>query len=629
MSGIAGIYNLDGRPVNERVLRAMTDVVGYRGPDGIGHWAEGPVGLGHLQLCTTPESLREHQPLVSADGNYVITCDGRVDNREELLRDLQHLAPVSTDSTDAELFLYAYIVWGPECARRIIGDFAFAVWDAAKRRLSCARDPLGMRQFHYYFDGRKLIFGTEIKQLFRHLDVPHRINETKTGLLLAGSEGDPEATYYEEVFRLPGGHYLEVSSASLAKRSFWEPNPEDRILLADHEEYEEQFLELFQQSVKSHMRSTRPVGVKLSGGLDSSAVTSVAEQLRARGRDAYPELQAFSYAFPDRPEMDESRYVRAIEERYGTPVCWIYADGIKQAIAPSERRFDEPFAIQHEYLHRMTLQKVHASGIRALLTGEGGDEWLTTGGMYLHLCDWARGLRLIPLWSELKPLSQPYRRQIIKVLLKSILPSWLKGGGRRWLLHEGRVPVWMDRQFRRKVHLDDAVRSQPRSRSVYLERQYEMLESRGSGIGLMAAEQLAAEYQIEFRHPFHDLRLVDYLSRIPPQQKFHHGQSKYLLRCTLKGILPESIRERQGKTSFRSLFDETVRSTLTSHYRDLVTHSRLSEMGIVDGLELRAAFECYLQGDGSQRVGLYVFFLVEEWVRRVGPGTIHSSTLAP
>ena len=627
MSGIAGIYNLDGRPVNERVLRAMTDVVGYRGPDGIGHWAEGPVGLGHLQLCTTPESLREHQPLVSADGNYVITCDGRVDNREELLRRLQHLAPVSTDSTDAALFLYAYIVWGPECARRIIGDFAFAIWDAAKRRLFCARDPLGMRQFHYYFDGQKLVFGTEIKQLFQHLDIPQRVNETKAGLLLAGSEGEPETTYYEQVFRLPGGYYLEASSATLVKRSFWEPKPEDLILLADQGEYEERFLELFQQSVKSRLRSTQPVGVKLSGGLDSSSVTSVAEQLRIHGDGTYPTLQAFSYSFPDRPEMDESRYVRDIVERYGTPVSWIFDDGTKDNPVPSQRRFDEPFPIQHESLHRMTLQKAQAGGIRALLTGEGGDEWLTTGGMYLHLCDWARGLRLAPLWSELKPLSPSYRRQIIKVLLRSMRPSWLRGG-KRWLLHEGRVPVWVDKRFRRRVHLDDALRSQSRSRSVYLERQHEMLEARGNGTGLMAAERLGAEYQIEFRHPFHDLRLVDFLSRIPPQQKFHHGQSKYLLRCALKDILPQSIHERQGKTSFRSLFDDTVRSANTSHYRDLVTLSRLSEMGIVDGPKLRTAFECYLQGDGSQRGGLHVFFLVEEWVRRVVPGTIHSPTLA-
>src|SRR5476649_2651280 len=148
MSGIAGIYNLDGQPVDRARMQRMTDMMAYRGPDGMGCWIDGPVGLGHAMLHTTPESLREIQPLSDERSALCVTLDGRVDNRSELHAALQSKGqPLRTD-TDAELVLQAYACWGEDCPQHILGDFAFAIWDGRNRKLFCARDALGIKPFY-------------------------------------------------------------------------------------------------------------------------------------------------------------------------------------------------------------------------------------------------------------------------------------------------------------------------------------------------------------------------------------------------------------------------------------------------------------------------------------------------
>ena len=144
----------------------------------------------------------------------------RVDNRGELIRDLVPLAPVTSSSTDVELVLHAYIVWGKACVKSIVGDFAFAIWDSKRQLIFCARDPIGVRLFHYYFDGRRFIFGTEIKQIFRGGDVPSRLNEVMLGLYLCGNFGDGEMTFYRDIKRLMGGYSLVASKEGWSLKNF-------------------------------------------------------------------------------------------------------------------------------------------------------------------------------------------------------------------------------------------------------------------------------------------------------------------------------------------------------------------------------------------------------------------------
>ena len=221
MSGIAGIYNLDGRAVDPELLEQMTAAIAHRGPDGSGKWIHRNVGFSHQKLSTTPEALRETQPLYDDDLKLGLTFDGRIDNRAEIRELLEAAgARLRTDS-DAEMVLTAYRCWGKACAAKILGDFALAVWDAGNRRLFCARDVLGIRPFYYYFDSRTFIFASELQQIFRLPLVPREPNEGMIGEYLVSAVNNKEETLTKGILRLPPAHLLIVEPGRIRKQDYW------------------------------------------------------------------------------------------------------------------------------------------------------------------------------------------------------------------------------------------------------------------------------------------------------------------------------------------------------------------------------------------------------------------------
>src|SRR3989442_1012999 len=208
VSGIAGLWRLDGRPTEPAELDRMLARLAHRGPDGAGAWRHGPVALGHRMLHTTPESLRECQPLVGTTGDLVLVADARIDNRAELCP----LLPAPSDATDAELILAAYERWGEHCPEHLLGDFAFAIWDGRAQRLFCARDHFGVKPLYYHHRPSRLFaFASEIKGLLALADIPRRLNETRVAAYLVPLFEDKEVTFYEEIVRLPPAHRMVVS----------------------------------------------------------------------------------------------------------------------------------------------------------------------------------------------------------------------------------------------------------------------------------------------------------------------------------------------------------------------------------------------------------------------------------
>src|SRR5712692_2905652 len=207
MSGIVGILNLDGAPVDRLLLRQLTDSMAYRGPDAQYTWAEGPVGFGHAMLRTTTESMREKQPC-SLDGQVWITADVRVDSRADLIRKLEARVRESLeDATDAALILHAYHAWGEDCVRHLLGDFAFAIWDGPRRRLFCARDHFGIKPFYYASAGKCLLFSNTLDCLREHPAVSDRLNDLAIAdFLLFDSNRDPGATTFADIERIPPAH---------------------------------------------------------------------------------------------------------------------------------------------------------------------------------------------------------------------------------------------------------------------------------------------------------------------------------------------------------------------------------------------------------------------------------------
>src|SRR5687768_586533 len=246
MSGICGIVRLDGGKVTSAEIAAMTAVLERRGPEGTKQWQSGPAGLGHTLLGTTPEALVETLPLTDDESGCTITADVRLDNREELLAELG-LDGESRVIGDGELILRAYLRWGDDCPKQLLGDFAFAIWDERQNRLFCARDHMGMRRLNYFHEpGKILVFATEPEAVLAHPLVPRRINQARIADYLDHMEGfDLTSTFFEDVHRLPPAHGLAADSTTLSVHRYWRLGAEPKLKLGPGTDYVRGFFDIF------------------------------------------------------------------------------------------------------------------------------------------------------------------------------------------------------------------------------------------------------------------------------------------------------------------------------------------------------------------------------------------------
>jgi asparagine synthase (glutamine-hydrolysing) len=278
----------------------MLAVIAHRGPDDLSLWAVGAVALGHAMLRTSPQSGHEKQPLVDVDANLCLAMDGRVDNRSELAATLKESGFNLTINTDAEMILRAYQCWGEELLNRVLGDFAFAIWDGSRKHLFCARDPIGVKPFYYYCDGRTFLCGSELQEILAHPAVAPEPNEEFIGANLSGRIIDRNSTLYRHVFRLEPGHSMTLGSSGMRKRRYFDLNSSRIIRLKTNRDYGDHFLEVFKSAVLSRLCSHNgAVAAELSGGLDSSMTVGTSASMMRDGTAADLRFETFSLVFPD------------------------------------------------------------------------------------------------------------------------------------------------------------------------------------------------------------------------------------------------------------------------------------------------------------------------------------------
>lgn len=616
MSGIAGIFNIDGRPVDKGHVQAMSLAIAHRGSDDDGIWVDNSVGLAHRMLRTTPESLNEQQPTLLDEGNFAITCDGRIDNREELIGLLRPDSPICDSIPDSELILKAYVRWGVDSVTRLVGDFAFAIWDKRRNELFCARDPIGLRMFNYYFDGRRFVFGSELKELLVVPGIPQQINERKVALWLNGGLGDAEQTFYEGINRLPGGYYLIASRNGIVKKPYWNPDPSDQIIFSSHQEYVDRFQELFRQSVKSKMRGINPAGVWLSGGLDSSSVFCMAEEIASESNASIKRPEFFSAVFPGLQDVDESEYIDSIAEKYGSQGFKLSAVDmwtLKQAGAINKPK-DEPLTGPTEAWEASLARQAASQGINIVLTGEGGDQLFHAWDLYL--LDTLRGLHLKEFLTQIRYVNRGGKRQIMARYFQSLIPWKLtRWKTRHWGLE---VSPWIRGDFQKKVNLSDLQIGDihvPKHRSLYLNGLDELINARGRHVAYSYLDMMGAECSVEFRHPFWDRRLIEFLIRTPAKHKYASGQTKLLMRDSMVGVLPEKIRRRRSKPNFGSLFDRGIAVEEKARIKRTLEDPLIGRLGYVDVAKLRSAAEQYGTLPNSQKFGIFMAITLEEWLK--------------
>jgi len=631
----------------------MSGALVHRGPDGGGDWCAGPTALAHRLLVTTVESVTERQPVVRPQPELVLVADARIDNRDELLAQLP--LPRGGRSTDSEIILAAYERWGEACPEHLVGDFAFAIWDSRTRTLFCARDPMGVKPFYYFHNSRCFAFASELKALFTLPDVSPRIDPDEIARFIGWSHEGRTRTTYRDLLRLPAAHTLAVSPERATMRRYWAASSAREVRFRNDDEYTEAFREVFGKAVNARLRSARPIGATLSGGLDSSSIVCMSRRLRSEGA---PPLHTFSVIFPDLPErelrlIDERAFVDAVVESGCVQPHYVRGDRLSP-LGDLKRvlwHLDEPYSAPNLYLHWGMYAAANQSGVRVLLDGFDGDSAVSHG--FGRLTGLARRNNWDALEAEVRAFSAHHRKSPELALSEYVLPhlaelarrgnyvSWFRAAsdiGRRFGLSHSKLatsygirPMLPDsfRDLAHAMHDDATLESsllQPllaetllrhnkesnataRQRAVQSER-----ESHIEGVSqalyqltLETADKSAAAFGIEARYPFFDRRFIEFCVGLPEEQKFGGGWPRLLFRKAMNGILPPVIQWRTTKANLSPNFHRRFREVDAS-FGETLDDASLAPYVRVDRLrDMLGRYRSSTEHSGMNRQALALF----------------------
>ena len=663
MSGIVGMLHLDGRPASPEVVAAMSRAIVRRGIDDAGQTCRGPVGLAQRTSVVTPESREEIQPL-GGDGEAVLlVADARIDNRAELASALGLRARRVV--TDAELILRAWERWREGCAARLVGDFAFALWDGRARRLFCARDVMGVRPFYYHASSRLFAFASEVKALFVLPEVSRDLDPLQVARFVEGIVDDRDGSIFASVRRLPAAHTLNIDASGLRVAPYWRPDPANEVRFARASDYADAFRELFSEVVQARLRSVHPVGAALSGGLDSSSIVCMARQLQRSALNA--PLHAFSLVFPSLPEqdrvlIDERRHIDAVGATAGVHAVPVRGDLLSPVAGIDEvlDALDEPYLAPNLYLHQAMYRAAHDAGVRVFLDGFDGDTTVSHGFGRLcalvHEHRWSEfeaelrataGNRAVSPATLLAYFGRPYLRTLAR---RGDWRGWLSTARelrrrfrlsfRDLLVRDGfaaRAPRMVDgvRRLRRRdatgrsllrpALLRELRRHTPEGVDPDIEATLSERAAHAAALDrpayqltLEMADKCAAGFGVEARYPFFDRRLIEFCLALPDEQKLDGGWTRLVLRRAMAGILPPDVQWRPDKGNLSPNFHRALRSSAAIRF-DRDSLAVLEPYVNVDGL--RELSDAYIRAErtlarADDGHALFRAVVLSRWLRR-------------
>jgi asparagine synthase (glutamine-hydrolysing) len=537
MSGICGVVQFDGAPVDRGLVRRMTRAMAFRGPDRQDTWVEGEAGLGHALLQTGLAPAAERQPL-SLDGRAWIIADARIDGQRQLKSKLAARGRDGLEGcSDAGLILHAWHAWGEDCVKHLLGDFAFALWDARSKELFCARDPFGIKPFFYARVGRGVVFSNTLDCLRSHPGVSSELDELAIAdFLLFDMSQEPRATAFAAIRRLPPSAHVAISANGFREGTHWALPGGQGVRYRDKGDYVEHFRELLEEAVADRLR-THCLAIQMSGGLDSPAIAATAKRLLV-GQSRPFDLQAHTIVY-DRLLPDEERHYSGIAAlSLGIPINYYAGDDYRlyERFEEYATHFAEPYHAPDAMVFHDALRGV-ASQARVLLTGYDGDTLLSESPKPYFRALW-RQRKLAPLLagvvgyavSERRfwPLAwQPWRSN--ETPTEPAYPAY---------------PAWLNPDFERRLGLRErwkAVRSAAES-------PHEVRPFAHRNLSFLATSSFFDHYDagvtrlpLECRHPFLDVRVVEYCFSLPPMP---WCVRKHILREAMRAVLPEPILRR-------------------------------------------------------------------------------------
>jgi asparagine synthase (glutamine-hydrolysing) len=574
MCGICGILAGFSQTIFPEKLKAMNEMASYRGPDdeGIVLFGRNGVvetlpavssqagkdseswiaGLGHRRLAILDLTPTGHQPMSNSSGRYWIVLNGEIYNYLELRAELKQLGHRFRSQTDTEVALASYISWGPEALSRFNGMWGMVIYDRVAQKLFCARDRLGVKPLYLLERPGVFAFASEIKQLLplgMHLGAVNQ--KLLADLLLLGLETHTDDTFFEGIRALPAGCYLladraAIDAGNISPQRFWSPTPTRKL---GEQEATECFQELLTDATRLRLRSDVPVGVTLSGGLDSSSLTCLASRLRLeQGGDP---IRAFTVFYPDRG-YSEKPFAEQVTEFCGALPTYLTPEA--PSLEEDWKKFiwhmEEPFGGLSYYSNYKIYQLIRAQGVPVILTGQGGDELLFGYDRYRvvkNLFQFRRRNFLDLFWEAYttrKRAHLGYLRQLA-YLLYFAFPS-IRITRRRFMVK----PYLKDTFFNRHSH---------QTENLGIKIQKSLLEFQRSEIMhyqlphlLRHEDRMSMASAVESRTPFLDYRLVEFVLGQGIESLIRNGWSKVILRAAMKGMMPETVRTRTDKMGYNT-----------------------------------------------------------------------------
>ena len=602
MCGIAVAIGLSGKPIERGPVERMAASLVHRGPNDSGIYLDGSIGMGFRRLSILDLSEAGHQPMVSEDGQHVLVFNGEIFNYVELREELRQWGYQFRSSGDSEVLLAAYRHWGRDCLSKLNGMWAFVLYDRRNRLVFGSRDRFGVKPLYYSRNASVIQLASEIKALRASGYVETDFNwQTSAKFLIEGRLDNQTDTFYEGIQQIPPGTGFEVRfDGAWHQWSFW--SLETLTAVPTHNPAET-FAELFEDSVRIRMRSDVPVGVCLSGGLDSTAIICAAARQRGRTGDPNDSLQAFCYMAK---EFDESRYIADTLAQTGAQLRQLET-------SPAELWSDlsKVLWFQDEPVHTMTavvgyqLMRLAASqGIRVVLNGQGADE--TIGGYSSYFQDYWVALirqgRPREAWRALSAFTAAHggnsRVRFTDAAARCLSWELYKFGAyRRWAQAKRQARLRRDAWFSGDLTQHLINEDVPPSAGTLAHSLKQSVVLAPLPLYLRIEDRNSMGNSVEARLPFLDYRLVSFVFGLSDGWKVRGPWNKYVLREGMKGRIPETVRARVDKMGFPTASKKWFAHDLYEPLRDILGSRAVRERGIYNAGALIKDLDRHRQGE--------------------------------
>jgi asparagine synthase (glutamine-hydrolysing) len=625
MCGIAGIVAADRLRDGDRArLPVMRDVLAHRGPDAFGAWSDECAALGHRRLSIV-DLATGAQPLSNEDGSIQVVFNGEIYNHADLRPGLEAEGHRYHTRSDTEAIVHAYEQWGDDCVHRFRGMFAFGLWDQPRKRLLLARDRLGIKPLYWAISDGRLLFASEIKAILASGLVEARANEEQLPELLGARYLSGEETLFTGIRKLLPGHVLVYQNGTVTTRQYWDvPIAAEPAAAGDERDWVVRFRALLEESVRLRLMADVPLGMFLSGGLDSSAIAAIMARLIDRP------LQTFSVAFDERA-YSELTWAREVADAIGAVRHEVvigpeqFFDALPRLLWHEDEPIAHPSSVPLYFVSALARQHV-----TVVLTGEGSDELLAGYGKYPRaLFNWRAGgayARLMPgvarQWIDRRVVpalpgrfARYARRSFLSVEHTpeatffdnfAAMPLRLQ---QRLLARDRRAAATPDRAYgASRAWFDRAAGGSLLDRVLYADIKTYLVEL------LMKQDQMSMAASIESRVPFLDHVLVEFAASMPAEWKLSGLTTKRVLREAAKDLLPASILQRP-KMGFPVPFGMWVRERWEGLLREVLLDRRARERGVFEPAELERLIGDHAAGRADASEALWTALNLELWYR--------------